>query len=213
MQHQQLLLRYRLHRYEAHVRPRHRFTDRFSIACVVLVRLNVGLHKLRRHQLHPVAELCELACPVMGTRARLDPHQACRRGGHSVALECSSGNRCPGMSILPRHNRRMRNANLPNRRRQEQSDAIDTWMRRARIGVATGWFEPPVPPERCRTSNWRATSARYRNSIRRDAWAAQCDHRCGGCESRIQDADLRRRKTRRREGPRANGRHSDPAAW
>ncbi len=55
MQALQILLFNLLGRNEAHVRSAHRFTDRLRIVGIVLLRLYIGLHKLRRDQAHPVS--------------------------------------------------------------------------------------------------------------------------------------------------------------
>ena len=54
-------LRGRLDRHKAHVSPCYRFTDGFGIVHVILVRLHVRLHKVRRHQLHRMSHRCQLA--------------------------------------------------------------------------------------------------------------------------------------------------------
>src|SRR3954454_11499011 len=55
-----------------------RLADRFGIRSVVLVPLDVGLHVLRRHQPHLVAQRTQLPRPVMRRRTRLHSHQTAR---------------------------------------------------------------------------------------------------------------------------------------
>lgn len=76
VQHKHRLLVHCLDRHEAHRGPRHCFANRLGIGSVVLVALDVGLHIARRHQSHFVAELDQLACPMMGGRAGLHTNQA-----------------------------------------------------------------------------------------------------------------------------------------
>jgi transposase len=61
--HQHRLLLLALDRHEAHVRPSDRLADRLRVISVVLAALAVSHHVLRRHQLHCMAELGELARP------------------------------------------------------------------------------------------------------------------------------------------------------
>src|SRR4051812_4157057 len=49
----------------------HRLADRLGIGGIVLVALDVRLHITRRHQPYFVAQLDQLACPVMGSGAGL----------------------------------------------------------------------------------------------------------------------------------------------
>ena len=79
VQHQRSLLLGALDRHEAHRRPRHRLADRGRIGSVVLAALDVGLHIARRHQPHIVAELPELARPLVRRGARLHANQARRQ--------------------------------------------------------------------------------------------------------------------------------------
>ena len=79
MQHQtaRLLRRFDLH--NAHGRPSHRLTDRLGVSGIVLVALDVGLHILRRHQPHLVAELRQLPRPIMSRCAGFHANQARRQ--------------------------------------------------------------------------------------------------------------------------------------
>ena len=56
----------------------HCLSDGFSIAEVVLLALEEGLHELARHQLHVVAEGEELTAQMMGTNASLHADQTRR---------------------------------------------------------------------------------------------------------------------------------------
>ena len=78
---QRRLLLGRLHRHEPHRRPRHRLADRFRIGSVGLAALHIRLDVSRRHQAHLMAELDQLARPVMRRAARLDADQARRQLG------------------------------------------------------------------------------------------------------------------------------------
>jgi hypothetical protein len=68
-----------LDRHEAHVRPAHCLADRLGIGRIVLVRLDVGLDELRRHQPDRMPEALERAAPVMGARTRFHADQARRQ--------------------------------------------------------------------------------------------------------------------------------------
>jgi len=52
-----------------------RLTDRLGVGRIVLVRLHVRLHELRRHQLHLMSQLAELPRPVVGTSTGFQAHQ------------------------------------------------------------------------------------------------------------------------------------------
>lgn len=72
VEHQGGLLLHGLDGNEAHVRPCHRFADCSRIGRIgriVLPSPDVGFDVARRHQLHGVTELANLACPVMRGRA------------------------------------------------------------------------------------------------------------------------------------------------
>lgn len=56
--------------------PRHSLADRFGIVGIVLLRLRVWLHKLRRHQTNRMSETAEYTRPVVGTAAGLDTNRA-----------------------------------------------------------------------------------------------------------------------------------------
>src|SRR6266567_1505731 len=76
-----------LGRHKAHGRTRHRFRDRFGIAAVVFIRLDVRLDELRCHELHLVAIRMEASCPVMraATGFYADEYQGqLRDKGHQV---------------------------------------------------------------------------------------------------------------------------------
>ena len=76
VQDQDALLLFALDRHEAHVRPRHRFADRFGISRIVLLPFDVWLDIGRRDQPYLVAEGRDLAGPVMRRRAGFHPDQA-----------------------------------------------------------------------------------------------------------------------------------------
>src|SRR4051812_570577 len=88
---QQRLLLCRLHRDEAHIRPRHRLADRLGIVAVALVRLHVRLYKLWRHQTHRMAQFPELPRPVVRAATGFHADQARLEIGeeaqHVLALE------------------------------------------------------------------------------------------------------------------------------
>ncbi len=87
MQRQHRLLLYGLDRHETHVRPRHRLTNRLSIVAIVLVALHVRLDELRRHELDLVAQLDELARPVVRTGTGFHANQAgCQIGEEAKHL-------------------------------------------------------------------------------------------------------------------------------
>ena len=79
MQHQQRLLRDALHRHEAHLRPLHRLADRRRIGSIVLVRLDVGAHVLRRQDADLVPETDQRARPVMRPGAGFHPDPTTRQ--------------------------------------------------------------------------------------------------------------------------------------
>jgi hypothetical protein len=89
-------------RHEAHVRPRHRLADCLGIVAVVLVGLHVRLDELRRHEPHLVAQLDELARPVMRAATGLHPDQAGRQVGeelqHLAAFELLAQHRFPALA-------------------------------------------------------------------------------------------------------------------
>ena len=64
--------------HETHVRSADCLTDRFSIGCIGLVPLDVGLHILRGDQLHGVAEAGQFTAPMMSARACLNANQTSR---------------------------------------------------------------------------------------------------------------------------------------
>ena len=77
--HQLTLLLGQLDPHETHGRAPHRLTDRLGVGGIVLVALDVGLHVFCWHQPHPVAELRELARPIMSRGAGLHADEARRQ--------------------------------------------------------------------------------------------------------------------------------------
>ena len=71
----QILLFDRLGRNKTHARPAHRFADRLRIVGVVLLRLHVGLHELRRDQPHRVTQPAQHPEPVVRSAAGFQPDQ------------------------------------------------------------------------------------------------------------------------------------------
>lgn len=69
VQDQHSLLFHGLHGHKTRMRPPYRFADRFGIVTIALVRLHVGLHKLRRYQMCCVTQLREFPDPVVRTPA------------------------------------------------------------------------------------------------------------------------------------------------
>jgi hypothetical protein len=70
--HQLTLLFGRLDLHETHSRAPNSFADRLGVGGIVLVALDVSLHIPRRHQAHLVAELYQLARPIV--RRGTGPH-------------------------------------------------------------------------------------------------------------------------------------------
>jgi hypothetical protein len=64
-----------LHHGETHRRTDQRFTDRFGISRIILVRLDVRLDVLRRDQPDLVPERLQLARPIALSRTGLQPDQ------------------------------------------------------------------------------------------------------------------------------------------
>jgi len=67
---------------KAHRRPAHRFANRSSIIGVILAAFAlhaIGGNELRCHESGRMAQLDELACPVMGSRTSLHADQAGRK--------------------------------------------------------------------------------------------------------------------------------------
>jgi len=79
--HQGRLLRLGRPRNEPHAWPRYRFAAALGGGGVVLVGLAVGLHVLRRHRPHLVAQPGQLARPKMRAAAGLHADQAARQVG------------------------------------------------------------------------------------------------------------------------------------
>ena len=65
-----------LYRHIAHVGSAHRFTNRLGIRNVVLVRLHVRLHELRRHQLDRVPAPLKFSRPIVRAAAGFHADQA-----------------------------------------------------------------------------------------------------------------------------------------
>src|SRR5262245_14883631 len=79
MLHQLTLLFGRFDPHEAHGRSPNRFADRLGVGGIVLAGLDVGLHTSCRHKPHIVAELLELASPLVRRRARLHADETWRQ--------------------------------------------------------------------------------------------------------------------------------------
>src|SRR5512133_3783832 len=62
------LLLLTLYRHEAHARPLRRLTDGFGVGRVVLLPLDERLDVGRRDQLYAMAQLADLARPIVRTR-------------------------------------------------------------------------------------------------------------------------------------------------
>ena len=80
----QVGLLHRLDRDKSHGGPTHRFADRFRVAPIILVGLDVGLDILRVHQLDGMPERFKRPPPVLRTPARLHPDHAGRQTRHRV---------------------------------------------------------------------------------------------------------------------------------
>jgi len=78
VQHHGRLLVWRLPANEPHRGPGYRFTDRLGIGRIVLPALDIGLHVLRRHQLHLMSQRRQLTRPMMGRSAGFHPDKAWR---------------------------------------------------------------------------------------------------------------------------------------
>src|SRR6266436_5479181 len=79
MQHQLVLLFGRLNPYKTHGRAAHRLTDCLRVGGIVLIALDVGLHILRWHQTDLMAQLRQLACPMVRRGTGLHADQAWRQ--------------------------------------------------------------------------------------------------------------------------------------
>src|SRR5712664_84478 len=79
MQHQLALLLSRLNPHETHGRAPHRLTDCLRVGGIVLIALDVGLHILRWHQTDLVAQLRQLARPMVRRGTGLHADQAGRQ--------------------------------------------------------------------------------------------------------------------------------------
>ena len=78
------LLLDRLHRDKAHGRAGHRLADRLGIGGVMLVGLHVGFDALLRHEPDLMAQLAQLAGPMVGAGAGLHADQAWRQVGEEL---------------------------------------------------------------------------------------------------------------------------------
>ncbi len=76
MQHQLALLLGRLNPHETHGRAPHRLTDCLRVGGIVLIALDVSLHILRWHQTDLVAQLRQLARPMVRRGTGLHADQA-----------------------------------------------------------------------------------------------------------------------------------------
>jgi hypothetical protein len=85
---------------KTHCRTRRGFCNRFRIAIIVLLRLDMGTHILRRHQPHVVALLLELPSQVMGTATRLhcdDTNgQFAHKADHAISTYATPEHYVPG---------------------------------------------------------------------------------------------------------------------
>src|SRR5712671_74964 len=79
VQHQAALLLRSLGRHEPHGRAPHRLTDCLRVGGIVLMALDVGLHILRWHQTDLMAQLGQLACPMVRRGTGLHADQAWRQ--------------------------------------------------------------------------------------------------------------------------------------
>jgi len=79
MHHQLALLFGRLNPYKTHGRASHRLTDCLRVGGIVLIALDVGLHILRWHQAHLMAQLRQLARPMVRRGTGLHADQAWRQ--------------------------------------------------------------------------------------------------------------------------------------
>src|SRR5258706_4424975 len=99
MLHQLTLLFGRFDPHEAHGRAPNRLADRLGVSGIVLVALDVGLHILRRHQAHLVAELRQLARPVMRRSTGLHADQA-RRQNSKILYHLAAPELPPSTHLL-----------------------------------------------------------------------------------------------------------------
>jgi hypothetical protein len=94
MLHQPALLLGRLRPHKSHRRPANRLADCLRVRRIVLVALDVRLHVFRRHQPNLVAELRQLACPVVrrgtGFHANQTVRQRCEKLHHLGAAKLLS---------------------------------------------------------------------------------------------------------------------------
>src|SRR6056297_2026019 len=61
----------RLRRYKPHRRPANRLANSFSVIAVILVRLDIRLHELRRDQPDLVPQISHNTCPIVRSAASL----------------------------------------------------------------------------------------------------------------------------------------------
>jgi len=76
--HRRPLRLFALHGHEAHRRPLRRFTDRLGIGRIVLLPLDEGLDVGRRDEPHVMAQLADLAAPVVRAAAGFHRNDAAR---------------------------------------------------------------------------------------------------------------------------------------
>jgi hypothetical protein len=76
VQHQRGLLLLRFDGDKPHARSRDSLANGGGIIGVILIAFHVGFDVVRRHQSHVVAQLGQLACPVMRCGTGLDPDPA-----------------------------------------------------------------------------------------------------------------------------------------
>ena len=106
---------------KAHGRPGRGLGDRFCIAVVVLLRLDVWANILRRHQPHLVAHVAEQTPEVVCAAAGLHGHDTRRQPGgeldHAVAVHAPAQHD-PARTIQPDH---AAGCSFPSRSREPQS--------------------------------------------------------------------------------------------
>ena len=84
MQRLQIRLRLALHWHEAHRRPCCGFGDRLRVTVIVLLRLDVGPHVLRRHQPHLVPGFSEDPPKMMRAAAGFHRNDAAAMLAHDL---------------------------------------------------------------------------------------------------------------------------------
>src|SRR5262245_20141356 len=103
MLHQLTLLLSRLDPYKTHGGASDRFADRLGVGSIILVTLDIGLHILRRHQTHLMAELGEFARPIVRCGAGFHADQAWRQRLEE-RLHLAAAERPPDHDLLGRVN-------------------------------------------------------------------------------------------------------------